>query len=251
MSPLTFLHRFGLLTYPEVWDAHGVKCLLPALFITCRCLCIFRCPGSILLPQHSSWVGAEVGNILLGWPREAEAGGIEMDITSPWQLWASEDCQLLIFPILLLNPFSLSCKCRREFSIFGEAIADVKVSVFPGLLLVSQFPRHGSGTTGFVVVPKRFWLFAFKVTLRRTLQLHVRYWPPPAGQSGQGWGAFWRDGLGSPRAVFCMVSPSLAVRSFPTTVVWTRLVLPQFGHPRRAWLGEQVELHQGLKWASG
>lgn len=26
MSPLTFLHVFGLLTYPEVWDARRVGC---------------------------------------------------------------------------------------------------------------------------------------------------------------------------------------------------------------------------------
>lgn len=83
MSPLTFLHLCGLLTHPEAWDAHCdvfASCTIKLLQVLVYLQVSWE-------HQQSSWVAAELGNILLEWPGEAEAGEMEMDITGPcWQL---------------------------------------------------------------------------------------------------------------------------------------------------------------------
>lgn len=83
-------------------------------------------------------------------------------------------------------------KRRREFSILVKPLLAWRFQVF--LVLVSQFAHHGSGITEFdqwVLFQRGF---AFKVILRRSLQLHLKSWPPPTRQPLH-WGVFWRDGL--------------------------------------------------------
>lgn len=114
----------------------------------------------------------------------------------------------------------------------------MKVSVFWGLILVSQPWRWYHRIWSACVVPKRFWLLAFKVSLRRTLQLHVKYWPPPKRQSLQGWGVFWSDGLDFPRVWKVWFSSTwLQVIGLSTTMVWTSLVLPRFLSAKESLVG--------------
>lgn len=95
-----------------MWCVCFLHCSAPAS------VCVSpRCLGSILLPQHSSWLGAEVEGDL-GASCWNGQGGLRQErwrLTSLvllMQLWASEDVVTLLciffFSVLLVNPFSLS-----------------------------------------------------------------------------------------------------------------------------------------------
>lgn len=143
MSPLTFLPLCGPLAHAEVWDAHRV-----ALWCVCFLhhsapagVCVScRSPGSILGWELSLWATWErlAGMAKGSWGRR-DGDGHPCSLLANYSVYFSYYSLIpSVYPILQEGIFH-----------FGEAMAGMKVWVFWGLVLVSPFPHHGSGITGF------------------------------------------------------------------------------------------------------
>lgn len=214
MSPLTFLPLCGPLAHAEVWDAHRV-----ALWCVCFLhhsapagVCVScRSPGSILGWELSLWATWErlAGMAKGSWGRR-DGDGHPCSLLANYSVYFSYYSLIpSVYPILQEGIFH-----------FGEAMAGMKVWVFWGLVLVSPFPHHGSGITGFnqcVLFQRGFGFLPSApcetLTSSKTVFERLRC-------TLEGW-----FGLFKPRGLCGF--PCRAVRILVTTMVWTWLVWPK------------------------
>lgn len=189
-----------------------------------------RCLGSILLPQHISWVGAEVlGNSGTSlWNGQGELRQERWGWTSLAFSGSSELVRMLtnysLFPFstLALNPFSLSHSANAGGSFpFWWSNCWREGFIFWGLILVSQF--H------WIWCP---WIWSVR------FQRGFGFLPSKSG-SGEPFSSVWNIDLQQDSLCklevhfgvvvwtfqgFCMVFP----RSLLATMVWTLVLVPNF-----------------------